>query len=67
MLPGIFPYYVTGAITASRSGAWNASIVAEAVRLGADKTEAARRAWAPNRASATDRRRLSAHRAGVAQ
>jgi NitT/TauT family transport system permease protein len=33
MLPGIFPYYVTGAITAS-GGAWNASIVAEAVDWG---------------------------------
>jgi len=33
MLPGIFPYYVTGAITAS-GGAWNASIVAEVVRWG---------------------------------
>lgn len=33
MLPGIFPYYVTGAITAS-GGAWNASIVAEAVSWG---------------------------------
>ena len=31
MLPGIFPYYVTGAITAS-GGAWNASIVAEFVQ-----------------------------------
>jgi NitT/TauT family transport system permease protein len=28
MLPGIFPCYVTGAITAS-GGSWNASIVAE--------------------------------------
>jgi len=28
ILPGIFPYYVTGAITAS-GGSWNASIVAE--------------------------------------
>ena len=28
MLPGILPYYVTGAITAA-GGAWNASIVAE--------------------------------------
>ena len=28
VLPGIFPYYVTGAITAS-GGSWNASIVAE--------------------------------------
>ncbi len=33
MLPGIFPYYVTGAITAS-GGAWNASIVAESVQWG---------------------------------
>lgn len=33
LLPGIFPYYVTGAITAS-GGAWNASIVAEAVSWG---------------------------------
>jgi NitT/TauT family transport system permease protein len=33
MLPGIFPYYVTGAITAS-GGAWNASIVSEAVHWG---------------------------------
>jgi NitT/TauT family transport system permease protein len=36
MLPGIFPYYVTGAITAS-GGAWNASIVSEAVRWGPTK------------------------------
>jgi NitT/TauT family transport system permease protein len=33
VLPGVFPYYVTGAITAS-GGAWNASIVAEVVRWG---------------------------------
>ncbi|HTT81417.1 MAG TPA: ABC transporter permease subunit [Stellaceae bacterium] len=33
MLPGIFPYFVTGAITAS-GGAWNASIVAEYVSWG---------------------------------
>ncbi len=33
MLPGVFPYYITGAITAS-GGAWNASIVAEAVSWG---------------------------------
>ncbi|GGI87515.1 ABC transporter permease [Legionella impletisoli] len=32
-LPGIFPYYITGAITAA-GGAWNASIVAEWVRWG---------------------------------
>jgi NitT/TauT family transport system permease protein len=36
MLPGIFPYYVTGAITAS-GGAWNASIVSEAVNWGPTK------------------------------
>ena len=39
MLPGIFPYYVTGAITAS-GGSWNASIVAEYVRWGNDKVVA---------------------------
>ncbi|MBY0407958.1 MAG: ABC transporter permease subunit [Rickettsiales bacterium] len=33
MLPGVFPYYLTGALTAS-GGAWNASIVAEAVSWG---------------------------------
>jgi NitT/TauT family transport system permease protein len=36
MLPGIFPYYVTGAITAS-GGAWNASIVSEVVSWGPTK------------------------------
>ena len=36
MLPGIFPYYVTGAITAA-GGAWNASIVSEAVSWGPTK------------------------------
>jgi NitT/TauT family transport system permease protein len=39
-LPGIFPYYVTGAITAS-GGSWNASIVAEAVTWGDKHLEAA--------------------------
>jgi NitT/TauT family transport system permease protein len=39
MLPGIFPYYVTGAITAS-GGAWNASIVAEVVKWGDDTVKA---------------------------
>jgi len=39
MLPGIFPYYVTGAITAS-GGAWNASIAAEVVNWGNDKITA---------------------------
>jgi NitT/TauT family transport system permease protein len=38
-LPGIFPYYVTGAITAS-GGAWNASIVAEVANWGSTKIEA---------------------------
>jgi NitT/TauT family transport system permease protein len=33
MLPGILPFYVTGAITAS-GASWNASIVAEFVRWG---------------------------------
>jgi NitT/TauT family transport system permease protein len=33
ILPGIFPYFITGAITAS-GGAWNASIVAEVVSWG---------------------------------
>ena len=36
ILPGVFPYYVTGAITAS-GGAWNASIVSEAVSWGPTK------------------------------
>src|SRR5260363_41681 len=39
MLPGIFPYYVTGAMTAS-GGAWNASIVSEAVSWGDTKLSA---------------------------
>jgi NitT/TauT family transport system permease protein len=38
-LPGVFPYYITGAITAS-GGAWNASIVAEVVSWGKTKLEA---------------------------
>jgi NitT/TauT family transport system permease protein len=38
MLPGIFPYFVTGAITAS-GGAWNASIVSEAVSWGPTKLD----------------------------
>jgi NitT/TauT family transport system permease protein len=33
ILPGIFPYYITGAITAS-GGCWNASIVAEVASWG---------------------------------
>jgi len=39
-IPGIFPYYVTGALTAS-GGSWNASIVAEAVTWGHERLEAA--------------------------
>ena len=33
MIPGVFPYYVTGALTAS-GGSWNAAIVAEYVKAG---------------------------------
>jgi NitT/TauT family transport system permease protein len=33
IIPGIFPYYLTGALTAS-GGAWNASIVSEVVSWG---------------------------------
>ena len=33
IIPGIFPYYVTGALTAS-GGSWNAAIVAEYVHAG---------------------------------
>jgi NitT/TauT family transport system permease protein len=39
MLPAIFPYYITGAIAAS-GGAWNASIVSEAVQWGQTKISA---------------------------
>ncbi|MBP1142997.1 NitT/TauT family transport system permease protein [Pseudomonas sp. PvP009] len=39
-LPGVFPYYITGALTAS-GGSWNASIVAEAVSWGDQHLEAA--------------------------
>ncbi len=39
MLPGIFPYYITGAITAS-GGSWNAAIVAEVATWGNDKLSA---------------------------
>ncbi len=38
-LPGVLPYYVTGAITAS-GGAWNASVVAEVVRWGTQEIQA---------------------------
>lgn len=39
ILPAIFPYYVTGALTAS-GGSWNASIVAEYVKWGDDTIKA---------------------------
>jgi len=39
VIPAIFPYYVTGALTAS-GGSWNASIVAEMVSWGHDKLTA---------------------------
>ncbi len=39
ILPAIFPYYLTGAITAS-GGSWNASIVAEYVKWGDDAVAA---------------------------
>ncbi len=38
-LPGVFPFYITGAITAS-GGSWNASIVAEYVEWGHTKLTA---------------------------
>ena len=39
ILPGVFPYYVTGAITAS-GGSWNAAIVSEVASWGDTKLEA---------------------------
>ena len=39
ILPGILPYFVTGAITAS-GGSWNAAIVSEVVSWGDDKVAA---------------------------
>jgi NitT/TauT family transport system permease protein len=39
MIPGILPYYVTGAITAS-GGSWNAAIVAEVASWGDTKLQA---------------------------
>jgi NitT/TauT family transport system permease protein len=39
MIPGILPYFVTGALTAS-GGAWNASIVAEVASWGSTKLQA---------------------------
>jgi NitT/TauT family transport system permease protein len=40
ILPGIFPYFITGAITAA-GGAWNASIVAEFINWGDNSLHAA--------------------------
>lgn len=40
ILPGILPYYVTGALTAT-GGSWNASIVAEVASWGSTTLEAA--------------------------
>lgn len=39
-LPAVFPYYVTGALTAS-GGSWNASILAEVANWGNEHVEAA--------------------------
>ena len=38
-VPGVLPFYVTGAITAS-GGSWNASIVAEVASWGTTRLEA---------------------------
>ena len=43
-LPAVFPFYVTGAITAA-GGSWNASIVAEVVSWGNETVR--RMAWEP--------------------
>jgi NitT/TauT family transport system permease protein len=39
IIPGIFPYYITGALTAS-GGSWNAAIVAEYVKWGNETVSA---------------------------
>jgi NitT/TauT family transport system permease protein len=39
IIPAVFPYYVTGALTAS-GGSWNAAIVAEYVKWGGDTVSA---------------------------
>ncbi len=39
IIPGIFPFYVTGAMTAA-GGCWNASIVAEVVEWGGETLQA---------------------------
>jgi NitT/TauT family transport system permease protein len=66
IIPGIFPFYVTGAITAS-GGAWNASIVAEIVTFR-DKTLIAKGlgAYIAQAFSATDPGHVARVLAGVA-
>jgi len=66
IIPGIFPFYVTGAITAS-GGAWNASIVAEIVTFR-DKTLTAKGlgAYIAQAFSATDPGHVARVLAGVA-
>ena len=61
IVPGILPYYVTGALTAS-GGSWNASIVAEVASWGDTKLKAAGPRLLHRRCQR--RRRLSARRAG---
>jgi NitT/TauT family transport system permease protein len=39
MLPGVFPYFITGALTAT-GGSWNASIVAETASWGSERLQA---------------------------
>ena len=39
MLPGIYPYLITGAITAA-GGAWNVSIISEVANWGSTKIRA---------------------------
>jgi NitT/TauT family transport system permease protein len=65
IIPGIFPFYVTGAITAS-GGAWNASIVAEIVTFR-DKTLIAKGlgAYIAQAFSATDPGHVARVLAGV--
>ena len=58
ILPGIFPAYVTGAITAV-GGSWNASVVAEVANWGSTKLEAhGLGAYIANANNAADMRRV---------
>jgi NitT/TauT family transport system permease protein len=58
ILPGIFPYYVTGALTAT-GGSWNASIVAEVASWGDTHLQAAGLgAFIANAAEAGDQPRV---------